>query len=95
MYFIKDIVRGKKIYKNGQIAGFVINNKGKEVWRIVQKGGEDKNNKIIKAFNNWWNSKSNIKQLGGKRKKLIKKNKKISLKTAVKLLKKYYATKFN
>ena len=36
VYTVKDIVRGKKVLKNGAVAGFVKIN-GQEKWRIVKK----------------------------------------------------------
>lgn len=36
-YTEKDIIRGKKILKNGMVAGFVLDNNNKERFRIIGK----------------------------------------------------------
>ena len=63
MYSESDIIRGKKILKNGTICGFVRNSDGKEIWRIVKKNQLGGMKKLNNGFNIWWGQKNN--QIGG------------------------------
>ena len=86
-----DIVKGRRVLRNGAVAGFVDTPEGLR-WRIVssnrQRGGRERSSPrtLKRKFNKYYNNSPRKTQRGG--------SKTVSLKTAVRLLRSYYANKF-
>jgi len=94
-YTEADIVEGGRVLRNGAVAGYVHTPEGLR-WRIVssnrprQRGGSKRRRYSPRTLKNKHNKRFNTsprrKQRGG--------SKTVSLKTAVRLLRSYYANKF-
>ena len=86
-----DIVDGRRVLSNGAVAGYVMTPEGRK-WRIVssnrQRGGRKRSSPrtLKRKHNKRFNTSPRRKQRGG--------SKTVSLKTAVRLLRSYYANKF-
>ena len=88
-----DIVEGRRVLRNGAVAGYVNTREGLR-WRIVssnnQRGGGRRRRSsprtLKRKHNKRFNTSPRRKQRGG--------SKTVSLKTAVRLLRSYYANKF-
>ena len=89
-YTEADIVEGRRVLRNGAVAGYVNTLDGLR-WRIVssnQRGGGRRSSPrtLKRKFKKRFNTSPRRKQRGGSRT--------VSLKTAVRLLRSYYANKF-
>jgi len=90
-YTEADIVEGRRVLRNGAVAGYVNTLEGLR-WRIVssnrQRGGRKRSSPrtLKRKFKKRFNTSPRRKQRGGSRT--------VSLKTAVRLLRSYYANKF-